>query len=191
MNEPAATGFRSPQLHAQELSRLLIVDVQAKLTPHIFNAEDVVANCETLIRGAQILDVPVSVTEQYPKGLGSTVESLAALLPEPIEKLRFSAFESLGWGEAAEDESARDQIIVAGMEAHVCVLQTALDLVAHGYRVTVPADAVGSRSERDYEIALRRMADCGVTIATTESILFEWTETAGTAEFKQISRLVK
>lgn len=191
MNEPAVTGFRSPHLHARELSRLLIVDVQTKLAPHIFNADDAIAKCETLIRGSQVLGVPVSVTEQYPQGLGSTVESLAGLLPEPTEKLRFSAYESLAWGDAPADESGRDQIIVAGMEAHVCVLQTALDLVAHGYRVTVPADAIGSRTELDYKFALQRMADCGVTIATTESILFEWTESAGAAEFKEISRLVK
>lgn len=191
MSDTAKPYFRSPQLLHRELSRLLVVDVQQKLTPHIFNAETLVAKCETLIRGAAILNVPTYVTEQYRKGLGPTVEPLAALLPEPVEKLRFSSAEALGWGTAAEDETARDQIVIAGMETHVCILQTVLDLLSHGYRVTVAADAVGSRNERDYEIALRRLGDSGATVSTVESILFEWAEVAGTVEFKQISALVK
>lgn len=191
MTDNNAPFLRSPRLLSRELSRLLIVDVQEKLVPHIFNADAMLAGCEMLIRGAGILNVPVFATEQYPKGLGPTVSSLAELLPAPLEKLRFSSAEVLDWGMAAEDPAARDQIVVAGIEAHVCIQQTVLDLISHGYRVHVPADAVGSRREPDYARALQRMADSGATMTTAESVLFEWTEVAGTAEFKAISQIVK
>lgn len=188
--EPEASPYlRSPELLSRERSRLLIVDVQEKLIPHITAAEEMIANCAKLVRGAQILNVPVSVTEQYPQGLGPTVDALAELLDSPVEKLRFSCGESLAWGTAADAE--RDQIVVAGIESHVCVLQTVLDLLSAGFRVYVPADAVASRRELDWRFALQRMADSGATITTTEPVLFEWTEVAGTPEFKEISRLVK
>lgn len=191
MSASAERFPRSPELLAARQSRLLIVDVQQKLVPLIDRAETMIAGCAKLIRGAEILGVPVFATEQYPQGLGETVPELAELLGDRAQKLRFSCAEALQWPGAAEDLQERDQVVVAGIETHVCVQQTVLDLLAIGYRVYVPADAVASRGQIDWEFALRRMADSGATITTAESVLFEWAEIAGTPEFKQISRLVK
>jgi nicotinamidase-related amidase len=191
MPDPKPTYVRSPELLSRHESKLLIVDVQEKLVSKIFELDRMLANCRTLIRGAQILGVPVFATEQYPKGLGSTVPQLAELLETPAQKLRFSCAEVLDWGTAAGQADDRYQIVVAGMEAHVCVLQTVLDLLGNGFQVFVPADAVSSRSEFDWKIALDRMSNAGATIVTIESVLFEWCEVSGTPEFKQISQLIK
>ena len=169
----------------------MIVDVQEKLIPHIPPADTLIGNCRKLIECAGILTVPVFATEQYPQGLGSTVSELGELLPDCGEKLRFSSTEVLDWGTAAEQTDDRDQIVVAGIESHVCVLQTVFDLLSLGYRVFVPADAVASRRKTDWRFAVRRMSDAGATVTSTESVLFEWAEVAGTDEFKQISRLVR
>lgn len=191
MNELPAESLRSNEFLARGDSKLLIVDVQEKLMPHIGVAEQLIANCRRLIEAATILKVPVFATEQYPRGLGRTVSDLAELLPESRpEKQRFSCVEALGWGTAAEQADDREKVVLAGIEAHVCVLQTALDLTAQGFRVYVPADAVASRSKLDWKFALRRLSDSGATVTTTETVLFEWCETAAAAEFKQISRLV-
>jgi nicotinamidase-related amidase len=181
--------LRSTELLSADNSCLLIVDVQEKLLPKITAAERVVSGCRRLIRGAQILGVPVTATEQYPQGLGPTVAELAALLPPPLPKLRFSCAEVLNWGGGAPND--RFQIVVAGIEAHVCVLQTALDLISQGFQVYIPADAVSSRNEFDWKMALERLAASGAVLTTTESVLFEWCAVAGTPEFKQISQLVK
>jgi isochorismate hydrolase len=183
--------LRSSELLSRQASKLLIVDVQEKLTPAIPNVDQMISNCKRLITGAKILGVPVFATEQYPKGLGPIVPELASLLGDRPAKVRFSCAECLGWGFAAEQSDDRHQVVVAGMEAHVCVLQTVLDLLAHGFRVFVPADSVASRSEFDWDVALQRMSACGATITTTESVLFEWCEVAGTPEFKRISQLIK
>ena len=186
--------IRSPELLSRYSSRLLIVDVQERLIDHIHESERVVRNCRRLVEGAGILDVPATATEQYPKGLGGTVQKLAELLDDRPEKLRFSCAEVLGWqhsnSTSDRSESTQNQIVVAGIESHVCVQQTVLDMISAGFRLFVPADAVSSRNPLDYEIALRRMADAGATITTTESVLFEWCEVAGTPEFKRISSLV-
>ena len=182
---------RSPELLSRGDSRLLLVDVQEKLLPSIPVAPQMVANCRKLLQGAKILGVPVAATEQYPKGLGRTAPELTELTPAPLEKVRFSSAEVLGWGFAGDDPSAPQKIVVCGIEAHVCVQQTVLDLLAQGYRVYVPADAVASRGELDWQFALDRMAASGAVVTTTESVLFEWCETAGTSEFKEISRLIK
>ncbi|MDA1013064.1 MAG: hydrolase [Planctomycetota bacterium] len=186
--------IRSPELLSRVHSRLLIVDVQQRLIDHIHESTLVVRNCRRLIEGAGILEVPVAATEQYPTGLGTTVPELARLLGDCPEKLRFSCAEVLAWNLANvisdSVESTRNQVVVAGIESHVCVQQTVLDFLSAGFRVFVPADAVSSRNKFDWEIALRRMSDSGATITTTESVLFEWCEVAGTPEFKQISKLV-
>lgn len=190
MSEPL-TYLRSNELLHRQSSRLLIVDVQEKLTPAIPVSRQLVANCRFLIEGAKILQVPVAATEQYPQGLGGTVPELADLLDNVPGKTRFSCAEVLNWGTASQAAEDRFQIVVAGMEAHVCVLQTVLDLLAMGFRVYVPADAVASRGKLDWKIALDRMANSGAVITTAESVLFEWCEAAGTPEFKEISRLIK
>ena len=188
MTEPAP---RSIELLGRHDSRLLIVDVQQRLLAHIPVAGTLVANCRKLIRAAQILGIPVSATEQYPKGLGPTAPELSELLGEIPEKLRFSCSECLGWPPAAEAPDGRHKVVVAGIESHVCVLQTVLDLMAIGYRVYVPADAVASRKKFDWKMALHRLQVSGAVVTSTEAVLFEWCEVAGTPEFKQISALVK
>ncbi len=190
-NPDAILYLRSPDLLSRAKARLLIVDVQEKLMPAIPVADQLIAHCKKLIEGAGILGIPATGTEQYPKGLGNMVPTLAEHLGELPEKTRFSCAEVLGWQPAAMDIEARDQIIVAGIEAHVCVLQTVLDLLAIGFRVYVPADAVASRKKLDWKIALNRMASHGAVITTTESVLFECCETASAPEFKAISKLVK
>jgi nicotinamidase-related amidase len=191
MSDSPTPYVRSPELLSAQRSKLLVVDVQEKLLPLIPVAEQLTNNCRRLIEGARILSVPTFVTEQYPKGLGGTVPELAALLPSAPSKVRFSCAEVLNWGTAADQPDERDQIVVAGMEAHVCVLQTVLDLLAQGFRVYVPADAVGSRAKLDWQIGLNRLAASGAVITTTESVLFEWCEVAGSPEFREISRLIR
>ena len=194
MSADNPTYVRSLELLARKSSRLLVVDVQEKLIPSIHQGDELVQSCSRLIRSAKILGVPVAVTEQYPKGLGTTIAALADLLDKPAEKLRFSCAEVLNWSTATDPASSsedRFQIVVCGIEAHVCVLQTVLDLIAQGFQVFVPADAVSSRRELDWKFALDRMASSGAVICTLESVLFEWCEVSGTPEFKQISQLVK
>jgi nicotinamidase-related amidase len=183
-------ALRSPELLSTANSRLLIVDVQEKLLPLIPVGERLVHNCRRLLDGAKILSVPAFGTEQYPQGLGRTTAELAKRLGPMPGKLCFSCVPVLEWGDAAAVTDDRDQVVVAGMEAHVCVLQTVLDLIAGGFRVYVPADAVASRSELDWRIALERMATSGATITTVESVLFEWCEQAGTPAFKEIQKLI-
>ncbi len=181
---------RNPDLLSAANSRLLIVDVQDKLLPPISNGPRLVHNCRRLIDGAKVVSVPVYGTEQYPQGLGPTTAELATRMGPRIDKVIFSCAAVLGWGQAADVSDEREQVVVAGMETHVCVMQTVLDLIAGGFRVYVPVDAVGSRGELDAKIALERMAASGTTLTTVESVLFEWAERAGTPEFKRIQKLI-
>lgn len=188
--QESSTFARSPDLLRREESRLLIVDMQEKLLRVIPEAAAAIASCELLMQGAKTLGIPVSLSEQYPQGLGATVPALAGLADEAAEKLRFSAAGAWEWT-LALGSSERPQVVVAGIEAHICVLQTVLDLIAAGFSVSVVEDAVASRSAADCETALRRMRDVGAIVTTAESVLFEWCETAEAPEFKAISRLVK
>ena len=190
---PSEPPARSPELLSASESLLLVVDVQERLLPQIAGREQVVRGCRLLSAGAELFSVPTVVTEQYPKGLGPTVPDLAGSLPAAAvkaEKLRFSAAEATGWPTAGEREDGRHQVVIAGIETHICVLQTAIDLAAWGYRVFVCADATGSRLETDHAIALARLRDGGVTVTTTESVLFEWCEAAGTDRFRSLRDLV-
>jgi nicotinamidase-related amidase len=168
---------------------LLVIDVQTKLMDKIPERDRVVANIARLVEGAKVLGVPVQATEQYPKGIGPTVPELVSRLPPCPEKLTFSC---CGLPELVDQFRSRgiQKILLAGIETHVCVQQTALDLMAQGFRLYVAADAVASRKELDRDFGLRRMERAGVVLTTTEAALFEWTERAGTTEFKQISKLV-
>ncbi|HYW78830.1 MAG TPA: hydrolase [Thermoguttaceae bacterium] len=169
---------------------LLVVDVQERLIGAIADNARVVFNVRRLIDGAKILDLPVVATEQYPKGLGPTLPELAERLDDIPSKLTFSCG---GCPElfAQLREQGIHKLLVCGVEAHVCVQQTVLDLLADSWRVYLAVDAVGSRFEVDYQTALRRMDSAGSVLTTTEAALFEWCDTAGTPEFKQISRLVR
>ena len=182
---------RSPLLLDRDLSTLLVIDVQEKLLPLISGHHRLVWNIERLIKGANILGVPVQATEQYPKGLGHTVAPIRENLINAVpEKTLFSCRECDVLMEQS-GSSGRNQFVIVGIETHVCVQQTALDFMANGFDLFVVANAVGSRYSNDYRIALERMAASGVTITTVESVLFEWCEVSGTDEFKQISQLVK
>ncbi len=181
---------RSPQLLSTPSSVLLVVDVQEKLIPLIPHHRRLIWNIQRLLQAAQVLEVPAVGTEQYPKGLGPTVEPLRELLGPVPEKLSFSCAGCEPFVEQLDVES-RWQVVVAGIETHVCVQQTVLDLLARGFEPYVVADAVGARGELDHQIALRRMEAAGATVTTTESVMFEWCQRAGTPQFKQISQLVR
>lgn len=187
----ASNYVRSRELLSRQTSLLVVVDVQEKLAPLIGETERLLVNCSKLVETAKLFHVPTFATEQYPQGLGPTVPSLAQHLSERPAKLRFSCAEVLNWPPAAERADDRFQVVLCGIEAHVCVLQTAFDLLAAGYQVFLAADAVGSRRQLDWKVALDRLAAGGATIVTTESVLFEWCETAEAPEFKQFVAIVK
>jgi nicotinamidase-related amidase len=171
---------------------LLVVDIQERLFPHIYEHEALQANCIRLIKGMRILNIPIIVTEQYSKGLGKTIAPVAAALGsfEPYEKMTFSAcrvteVESIVLGTQGH------QIIVLGIEAHVCIQQTVLDILAQGRAVIVVEDCISSRKRIDRDVAIARMRSEGALITTYESLLFELLGTADAEAFKQISSLVK
>ena len=187
----SSTFRRSQSLLSRSNARLLIIDMQEKLLPAIAEHTSVANNCHELANAMQLLQVPIYATEQYPKGLGSTVASLAEYPNERIEKLSFSAAEVLDWQMTPAEGNSQNQIVVVGIEAHVCVQQTVIDLMSQGFTVFVPVDAIGSRFTNDRDVAIQRMRDFGATITTTESIIFELCETAAAPEFKQISKLIR
>lgn len=164
--------------------------------PVIDRHAEVAANIERLIRGCHVLDtMPIVVTEQYVKGLGATIEPLRRALEEtagyePLEKMSFSA-QGNGEFQAAMRLLKKKQVIVAGIETHVCVYQTVSDLLAAGYDVTIVADAVSSRSPENRDIAIRRMVKDGAHLSSTEMVLFELTVNSGTDEFRAVAKLVK
>lgn len=171
-----------------DTSALLIVDVQARLLPAIEHGERVLQNCAWLVRLGHELKVPVGITEQYPQGLGPTVAPLRDLVASAsiVEKVHFSCVAA---GCLARLPGlAREQIVVAGTEAHVCVLHTCLDLLAEGKQVFVVADAVGSRNPLDRELALARLRQNRAQIVSREMVAFEWLRRAGTELFRRINR---
>ena len=187
----ALTLDRSPELMNRDDTALVVVDVQEKLTPHIADQATVIWNIRRLLDGAQTLVVPVVASEQYPQGLGPTLPKLRERIAGDIpEKLHFSCRE-LGRHFTELPEQSIRKLLVCGIETHVCVQQTVLDLIAAGFYVYVAVDAVGSRFALDKDTALRRMEASGATLTTTEAALFEWCERAGTPEFKAISQLVR
>jgi nicotinamidase-related amidase len=168
----------------RDRAALIVVDVQEGFRPYDSFA-GVAASCAKLIAAARLLGVPALVSEQYPKGLGHSAPELG-LEDEPrIEKSVFSAARADGF-----DLQGRDQAIVCGIEAHVCVSQTAHDLLGKGIEVHLPADAVGSRHAIDYERGLERLERAGAVISTVEAALFEMLERAGTPEFKSVQKLI-
>ncbi len=173
-------------------SVLLVIDVQEKLLPVINEKEHVTANITKLIRGAQVLEIPLLVTEQYPKGLGKTVPEIAELIPaiEPLPKTSFSCYSDEGFKKALV-ASGRKQVLICGIECHVCVYQTAMELKEAGYEVQVVADAVSSRTAENKEIGLNLMRQTGISVSGVETVLFELIKIAEGEKFKAISRIVK
>ena len=181
----------------RERSCLLIVDMQERLLPAMAGVEPLLHHAGILIRAAKRLDLPILVSEQYPKGLGPTDPGLRTLLGneiEPLPKTHFSCSEDPDIRarlHALAREQGRDQVIILGVEAHVCVLQTALGLPKLGLAPIVVGDAVASRQPEGRQMALDRMARHGIEIVTTEMALFEWLGKAGTPEFKELSALIR
>ena len=168
---------------------LVVVDVQEAFSKAVPNFEEVADAAATLIQGAVAVEVPVLITEQYPQGLGETVGSVAGHLPEgvtPLGKVRFSAAEADGF-----DLGGRDQAILCGIETHVCVAQTALDLLSRDVEVHFVLDAVGSRTEENLELGLGRMEGAGAVLTSIETALFELLGGSDHPAFKKVQALVK
>ena len=172
----------------RERAALLVIDVQEAFRKAVPGFDEVAHGTVALIRGAEAVGIPIIVTEQYPKGLGHTVPEVAERLPggvEPIEKVCFSAPEAEGF-----DLAGRNQALVCGIEAHVCVNQTVLDLLHEGIEVHVALDAVGSRFPQSKEVGIEKARRAGAVITSVETALFELVGRAGTEEFKEIQRVV-
>jgi nicotinamidase-related amidase len=171
-------------------SALLVIDVQDKLLPAIANSAELLTNLTFLLDVARLLDVPILATEQYPKGLGPTAAAVAERLPalRPAKV----AFSCAAVPEVIDALDRRGRsVVVAGIESHVCVLQTTLDLLHRGLTVFVAADAIAGRFSRDNELALRRMERAGAILTTVETTAFEWLGSAGAPQFKAVSALVQ
>jgi nicotinamidase-related amidase len=184
----------SSHLMQRAQSQLLVVDIQEKLLGTIHAVDHLIARTHFLVTTARHLDVPITISEQYPKGLGATEASLkeAAGNASPIfAKTAFSCLKDDALRDHLATHDNRKQLVIVGMEAHVCVLQTALDAREAGYQVFVASDAISSRAESDVSAARHRLADAGVTLITTEMAFFEWLERSGTPEFKALSPMLK
>jgi hypothetical protein len=170
----------------------VLIDIQERLFSHMYNRQDLETRTLKLIRGLQALEIPIWVTEQYPKGLGSTIPAVRTLVEsiEPIEKISFSCFGNELFHKRLERER-RPIAILFGIESHVCVLQTALDLQESGRTPVVVEDCTSSRNPEDKSVAMRRLTLEGIRTTTYESLLFELCERAGTEVFKKISSIVK
>jgi nicotinamidase-related amidase len=176
----------------REEAAAVVIDIQERLLPHISGGEVILRNCLKLIEGLKILSVPIIITQQYTRGLGATEPSIVQMFPEFrfIEKITFSCCEEPAFIEEI-DKSDSKEIILCGIESHVCVLQTCLDLLASGKRTVVVEDCVSSRKSNDKNVAIERMRQEGARITTMESLLFELTRAAGNETFKSISGIVK
>lgn len=170
----------------------IVVDIQERLFPHIHQHQELEKKTNLLIRGLRILQIPLIVTQQYTKGLGATIPSVAETLQyfEPIEKISFSCCGAPKFMDLL-GKLEKTNIILMGTETHVCVLQTALDLLEDKYIPVIIEDCVGSRKPDDKRVAIERLWNEGVIVSTAESILFELCEEAGTEQFREISKLVK
>ena len=176
-------------------SQLLIVDMQEKLLPAMTDGDRVVGRVQLLLEAAREINIPRAVSEQYPKGLGHTTAQLSAQIEgvPVMEKIHFSCARDPALAELLHmrRETGCNQVVVAGIEAHVCVGQTVLDLVERGFDVAVAADAVTSRRPLDRDVALARFSAAGASVTTAEAVVFEWLEKAGTTQFKALSAFIK
>ena len=183
----AAEVARRPLEVAQ--CALVVVDIQEKLLPPIFNKELLVKNSQLLIRLAKILSIPIMVTTQYSKGLGPTVAAIASLLSDVpgTDKMEFGCFGSDQFRARLKSlPGERNTVLLCGMESHICVMQTALGALHEGYLVHVASDAVGSRAEWNWKIGLERMKAAGAVISSTEMMMYELLRCSGTPAFKEL-----
>jgi nicotinamidase-related amidase len=171
---------------------LVLIDIQDKLAAAMKKKDEVVANCLHLVELAKLLEIPILVTEQYPQGLGPTVAEIRTALPvyEPFEKTSFDCCREIGFIEKVA-ASGRKKILLTGMEAHICVLQTGLGLLQSGYAVQVVQDAVCSRTKDNFRIGVEWLRQAGAVVTGTETVLFQLLEKAGGEAFKVISKRIK
>jgi len=183
---------RNNKILSRDSTALLLIDVQERILDVMINKDELIANCIKIIKGFKVLNLPVFFTEQYPKGLGPTSDLLLKEL-EGLTAIQKTSFSCLGAGnlfQSLKDNNVT-QVVIAGIESHVCVQQTVLDLLANNFQVDVCADAVSSRKEKDLNIALERMRNNNVEITSVESVLFELLQESRTEEFKKISAIIK
>ena len=176
-----------------EKTIFLIIDIQEKLLNAVFNKEEVLKNSKILAEASRLLSIPTIVTEQYPKGLGSTVEGVKECLNNEVQYLEKNAFSALRVENIKEalTKYNKKQVILCGIETHICVYQTALELINEGYEVTLVKNACGSRSEYEYDSAIEDLRFKGVSIKTAEMVLFELLKTSKHPNFKEIQTLIK
>jgi nicotinamidase-related amidase len=183
-------------LLARDKSQLLIIDVQDRLLAAVSGADRVLDRCVRLVQAAKALSVPITVSQQYPAGLGPTADALRDALGNAgpiLDKVEFSCLRNEALRERLHDirRRGRPQVVIGGIEAHVCVTQTAIDLEEQGFEAFVVADAVASRSKTSRKLALTRLLKAGADVVDSEMVVFEWLERAGTPEFKELQGLVK
>ncbi|HSW57299.1 MAG TPA: hydrolase [Dehalococcoidales bacterium] len=171
---------------------LVVIDIQGKLLNVMHEKEALLENAQKLIKGIRLLGVPVIVTEQNPRGLGPTQPELAQLLPDvpPLPKFCFSCSQDQGFADTLKKLDRR-QVLICGIEAHICVYQTALELLGERYKVQIVADVVSSRTARNRDIALSRLQEEGARLTSVEMVLFELLRTSENPNFKEISRIIK
>jgi len=184
--------MRHPNLLRKDDTLLVIVDIQTKLLNVMFEKERLISSCRKLIQAGKLLGIPMVMTEQYPEGMGRTDPKISELLQDAgiIEKLSFSCCEVEEFNQKMAG-FGKKQIVMIGIESHICILQTVHDLIQQGYFLYIPYDGVSSRKEGDYKNALERMSQAGAVIGSVESAVFELMEKAGTPIFRQISKLIK
>ena len=183
-------------LLTRDKSQLLIIDVQEKLIESISGKDRVIDRCIRLVRAARTLGVPITMSEQYPQGLGPTADPIREAFANAglvVDKVEFSCMKNTTLRERLHElrRQGRPQVVVTGTEAHVCVLQTTIDLEGQGFETFVVFDATGSRSRANRKRAMARLLKEGADIVDSEMVLFEWLERAGTREFKELQALVK
>jgi nicotinamidase-related amidase len=180
------------ELLERNRSVLVLIDIQERLFPRVYEHKSMLARVDLLLAAASLMNVPILLTEQYPKGLGNTIEQIRETIPEaqPLEKMDFSCVPAQGFMEQLFS-LRRDQVLLVGIETHICVAQTALDLASKGENVFVVADATSSRRPLDAQIALQRLNQSGLILVTAEAVVFEWLRRAGTEEFKALQPKLK
>jgi nicotinamidase-related amidase len=195
---PELAGMASEPIARRSLDpaqcALLVIDLQEKLIPAIRSREELVRNSQVLIRLAGISGIPVLVTTQYLRGLGPTVPEIAGLLPgvPSIDKLAFGCFGSDDFRTALRQlPGHRTTVLLCGIESHICVMQTALGALQNGYMVHVASDAVGARTEQNWQLGLQRMESAGCVLSSTEMMMYELLRRSGTAEFKEMLAFIK
>ncbi|WP_213698776.1 hydrolase [Acetomicrobium sp.] len=177
----------TPYTLKKDKSQLLIIDVQERLLPAIYDNTSIVRNIKLLLKAAQVLSIPTKYTEQYPKGLGPTVSDILELLPTEtprFEKIHFSCCDEGNFKDFLGQE--RKQVILAGIETHICILATTMDLLNDGYQVVIAMEGVGSRRKEHHLAALNVLSQRGAMLLPTESIIYQWLSKSGTPEFKEM-----